>query len=61
MISELYDIEELPESTFPLSLKLIDRYQQEDPILTEKLKCAEYSKGSFRGGINTIKLVTYKD
>ena len=35
-MSELYDIEELPEGTFPLSLKLRDSYQQEDPFLTEK-------------------------
>ena len=27
----------------------------------EKLICAEYKNGSFRGGINTIKLITYKD
>ena len=26
-ISELYNIEELPESTFPISLNIIDRYQ----------------------------------
>ena len=35
-MSELYDTEELPEGKFSLSFKLIDRYQQEDPNLTEK-------------------------
>ena len=56
-MSELYGIKELPEGTFPLYLKLIEYYQQEYPILTEKLKCAEYIKGSFCRGQNTIKLV----
>ena len=49
------------EGMFPLYLKLIDRYQQEDSILTEKLTCAEYKKGYFCGGRNTIKLITYKN
>ena len=46
-MSELFDIKELPEDTFPLYFNLIDRYQREKPFLTEKLKCAEYTKGSF--------------
>ena len=46
---------------FPLSFKLVDFYQKEDPILTEKLKCAEYIKGYFRGGQNTTNLVTFND
>ena len=58
---ELYNTKEPPEGMFPLSFKIIDRYQQEDPVLTEKLTCIEYKKGSFRGGRNTIKLVTIKD
>ena len=33
-MSNLYDIKELPEGTFPLYLKLIYRYKQEYPILT---------------------------
>ena len=57
-ILELYNIKELPDGTFPLLFKLIDRYLREDPFLTEKLKCAEYQKGSFCGGCNTIELVT---
>ena len=35
-MSELYDIKELPDGTFTLSFNLIDRYQREDPFLTEK-------------------------
>ena len=42
-MSELYDIEKLPEGMFPLSFKDIDRYQREDPFLTEELKCAEFT------------------
>ena len=40
-MSEMYDTKELLEGTFPLSLNLIDRYQQEDPFLSEKLKYAK--------------------
>ena len=36
-MSELYDIGEMPEGTFPLSFNTIDRYQLEDSFLTEKL------------------------
>ena len=46
-MSEIYNIEELSEGTFPLSFNLTDRYQREDPFLSEKIKCAEYSKGYF--------------
>ena len=38
----------------------MDSYPQEYPILTEKLTCAEYEKGYFSRGWNTIKLITYK-
>ena len=51
----------MPEVTLPLSFNLIDRYQREEPFLTEKLKCAEYSKGYFRRGRSTIPIITYKD
>ena len=60
-MSEIYDTEELSEGTFPLSFKLIYSYQREDPILTKKLKSAEYIKGYFRGGLNTINFVTFND
>ena len=60
-MSELYDIEELPEGNFPLSFKLIGRYQRKDPIPTKKITRAEYKKGYFRGSRNTIKSVTFKD
>ena len=31
------------------------------PSQQKKLKCAEYTKGCFHGGLNTIELATYKD
>ena len=58
---ELYNIKYLLEGAFPISFKIMYHYQQEEPILTEKLKCAEYKNGSFRRGRNTIKLVMFKN
>ena len=60
-IPELYSIKEIPDGTFPLSLNLKYRYHLEDNLLMEKLNCTEYQTGYFRGGQNTIELVTYKD
>ena len=57
---ELYNIDEIPDVTFPLSFKIIDRYQQEDPLLFGKINSSSYQKGYFRRGRNSIKLVTYK-
>ena len=57
---KLYNIEELPEGTFPLYFNLINSYQQEDPFLTEKIKCIEFTKDYFYGVRNTINLITYK-
>ena len=45
-MSEVYEIEELPEGTFPLSFNLIDRYQLEDTFLTENLN-AQNIQGVF--------------
>ena len=58
---KLYDIYELPERNFPLSFKLIDFCQREDPFLQAKLICVNYQNGYFRGGRNTIEVVTYRD
>ena len=53
-MKELYNIDEIPDSTFTLSFKIIDHYQREDPFLTEKLKCATYQRGYFGGGQDII-------
>ena len=55
---ELCDTGEVLEGMLPISFKIIDLYQREDPFLTENLKCAEYQKVSFCEYRNTIELVT---
>ena len=49
-MSELYDINEVTDCTFTLSLKIIDRYQREYPVIQKKINSAEYQKGYFYGG-----------
>ena len=61
-MSGINDIEEIPEGTFPINLKLIQKYQRSGPIITAKCKYGTYHKGSFRGGSNIgLKLIPYKD
>ena len=60
-ISNLYNIKEMPEGTFPLYFNPVDRYQREYPFLRETIKHVEYTKGFFRRGRSTIDLITYKD
>ena len=60
-MSELYGKNEMTEGNFPLSLKLIYRYQREDPVLQAKLAFAKYQKSYFSGGHNTIEFIMYKD
>ena len=60
-MSELYDIDKLPGVNFPLSFKLIDRYQKEYPFLQENFTCANNRRGYFFWGQNTIELVTYNN
>ena len=56
---EINDIEEVPEGTFPIDLKLIQKYQWSEPIMIAKYKTSKYHKGSFNGGINIdLKLIT---
>ena len=60
-MSVIYNIEDLSDGTFHLSFNLIDRYQKEEPLLTENLKCTTYQKGYFWRGRNTVEIVTYKN
>ena len=59
-MSVINDIEELPEGTFPINLKLIPKYQRTEPSIIAKYKTGKYHKGSFREGsnidLNLIKL-----
>ena len=61
-MSEINDIEELPEGNFPINLKPIKKYQQSEPSLMAKYKYGTYHKGYFGGGSNIyLKLITCKD
>ena len=61
-MSEIKDIEEIPEGTFPINLKLIHKYQRLGPSITAKYKDGTHHKGSFCGGSNSdIKIITFKD
>ena len=51
-MSEINDIKELTEGTFPINLKLIQIYQWEEPSIIAKYKNGKYHKGSYSGVIN---------
>ena len=56
------NIEELPEGTFPINLKLIQKYQRMEPSIKSKYKDGTYHKVSFHGGNNIeINLITCED
>ena len=62
IVSEINDTEELPEGTFAINLKLIQKYQQEEPSIIAKYKYGKYHKSYFCGGSNTdIKRITCND
>ena len=61
-MSEINNIEELPKGTFPIILKLIQKYQQAEPSIKAKYEDGMYHKGSFCGVSNIdIKLITCMD
>ena len=35
MVSEINDTEEIPEGNFPINLKLIQKYQREEPSIKD--------------------------
>ena len=60
-MSDFNDIEEIPEDTFPINLRLIQTHQREEPSTTVKYKDGRYHKGYVRGGINIyLNLITCK-
>ena len=60
-MSEINDIKELPEGTFPIDLILIANHQRHKPIIIDKYKYGTYHKGYFRGGSNIdFSLITCK-
>ena len=46
-MSEINDIEEIPEDNFTINLKKIQKYQRTEPIMKYKYKYGTYHKGSF--------------
>ena len=62
VVSEINDIGEIPEGTFPINLKLIQKCQRAEPSITAKYKDGTYHKGYFRRGSDIdISLITCKD
>ena len=61
-MSEINYIEELPEGTFTINLKLIQRHQRMEPSLMDKYKDGTYLAGSFHGGSNNdLSLIACED
>ena len=61
-MSEISEIKEIPEGTFPINLKSIRAYQQLEPKITDKNKYVTYQQGYFCGGSNIdIKLIACND
>ena len=61
-MSEINDIKEIPEGTFPINLKFIEKYQRSEPSIIAKYKDGTHHKGSSSGGSNIdLKLITCKD
>ena len=61
-MSEINDIEEIPEDTFPINLKLIKIYQLLEPSIKAKYTYGTYQQGFFRGVSKIdLKLITCKD
>ena len=50
-MSEINYIEELPEGTFPINLKFIQKYQTSEPSIRAKYKDGTYHKDFLRGVI----------
>ena len=62
LLAEMNDIDKLPDDVYPLTYKIIDQYQQQDPILKKKIKqsTAMYTLEPFRGGGKDRQLICYK-
>ena len=61
-MSEINDIEELPEGTLPINLKFIKKNHWLEPSIIAKNKTGTSHKGYFRVGSNVdLKLIVCKD
>ena len=55
--TELYGVDKLDNDTFSLNYKLIDKFQQKDHNLVDKLKRAIYQTETFCGGKKKRQLI----
>ena len=60
-LAENYGVDDLPLDTFPLTYKIMDKYQRKDKEILNKLKMKVYHAKDFRGGGTTRMLVCYND
>ena len=59
IVSEINYIEKIPEGTFPINLKLTQKYQQQEPRITDKYKDGTYQECYFHGVSNSdLNLIT---
>ena len=58
-MSEINEIEEITEGTFPINLKFIKKYQRLEPKIRDKYNYGTHHKGYFCGGSNIhLNLIT---
>ena len=58
-MSDINNLEGIPEGTFPFNLTLIRKYQCTEHSLMAKYEDGTYHKGYFRGGSNIyLNLIT---
>ena len=60
-LAESYCVDQLDGDTFPLTYRMINKYQRKDKEMVEKLKCANYHTKYFRGGGNTFMIICKND
>ena len=58
---EMYEVEEIPNGTFPFKFTTIEHYQRGYPGIKSKLLSTKCKKESVHGGQNLIKMVTHQD
>ena len=46
---EIYDIDEIPKFTFPITFNMIDWYDWKDPLIMVKLNFTTYKCGLYFG------------
>jgi hypothetical protein len=60
-LAEYYGMDDLPKDTFPLTYKILDKYQRKDKEILNKLKKKTYHANDFHGGGTTRMLICRND